>query len=169
MEPVKTAPGSYPSASGKTCRVTITGVHQESELSSRNYSSGLSSGFPSDNSTTYQPKPGYTFLVLDLSIRKLDGEKKLKVSSDDASIIGADGRVIKANGSGSEFTSTSSFGKGKDYCVGCQTKIETTSEELSISLVFTLKENSLHQPFKLRFSGVPLIPFSISKQTPTIR
>lgn len=155
-------PSLYPPVSGKEWEVAITGVRQESELSS--------GGISTMDRTTYRPKPGYTFLVLEADFRRQTSTGQIKVSSDDAAIIGQDGKTIKSNGSGSASFNSSSLGGDKSYCVGCQTMFTLDAgTELSLAFVFTLKQSAIHQPFKFKFPGIPLIPFTVSPDAPASR
>lgn len=162
---------------GDGLEVDIVGARQEDFLTSRSaYQSSFPSsspGFPSDNTTSYTPKPGLTFLVVDVRFRNLDASRaSIKVSSEEAAVIDKSGKAIKATGSGTEHTSTSSFDSSpdrKDYCVGCKTSFEMTNVqkstiEVSFSFVFVVKREAVNQAFKFHYNKIPPINFPVSKR-----
>jgi hypothetical protein len=144
------APGIGVEVAGSQYKLIITGVHQESRLSSSSLG-----GF---DKTTYTPKSGYTFLVVDVTIRSVDESAKMEIASNQVAIIGDDKVIRTANGFGQ-----SAFGGGSqiNYCVGCMTTITGTFKELKINFVFVIKKEEVQQTYKLQFQDVPPIPFEV--------
>lgn len=127
--------------SGSAWQVTLTRAYRSNSLSSK--------GFPA---TTYTPRSGYIFLVVDVEFHNLDEtQESSMISSDQVAIIGEDGQIVTANG-----TDTGLNG----FCVGCVTMMTMTGSDLSMSFVFVMKVDEIDQTFKFQFLDVPLIPFS---------
>jgi hypothetical protein len=123
--------------------LTLTRVHLENMLSNQ------IGGF---GGSTYTPKSGYTFLVLDMLLQNLDSSKELSVSSDMFAIINSTGQIATPDLVASGVPAT-------DYYAGVSS-ISTTSKELNMSIGFVITQTSVGQMYKLQFSSVPLIPFT---------
>jgi hypothetical protein len=155
--------------------LVVTDVREAGLLSSKSSSSFAPSsltGFPSDNTTQYSPKNGYTFLVVDTLFRNLDTSLGvIKASSEKACLIDSSGKVFNAKGAGAERSTgllSETSPKEKDFCVDCKYSIEKqisrkNTIELPISFVFVMKEGTINKTFKFRYGKMPPIEFVLNK------
>lgn len=111
------------------------------------------------NASTYTPKAGYAFLVVDVTISKLDKAGEMTIASNQAAIVDESGVITTADGLGQNGFggSSSQF----NYCVSCVTTISGPFDEITLSFVFVLKAEEIDQVFKFQFQDVPLIPFKV--------
>jgi hypothetical protein len=117
--------------------ITITDVHQESGVSCLT-STGASS------SSAVAP---YTYLVVDVTLRPLDGGDTAPASSNDATLLAEDGTVVNASGGGTD----------GNYCVNTTVTFET---ELA-GFVFLVNEETLQGTLSFRFKDGPPIPLLV--------
>jgi len=107
------------------------------------------------NQTTYTPKQGYTFLVVEATIRSLDLAQDWVVSSREVAAIDMNGEIHVADGAG--FSSST-------LCVGCSVVMSTTSNSMTSTFVFVIKQELLNQPWKLQFQSTAPVPFAVGEQ-----
>lgn len=122
--------------------VTLKQAHLETELSGMNL--GISS-------STYTPKSGYTFLVLEVKLRSLDSAQQTHVSTDMFAIINSAGQI--ATPDLVTLDAIPGYNPGVAF-------ITSSSKELNLGLAFVITEESTGHVYKLQFRNVALISFS---------
>lgn len=136
-----------PVASGMW-QITIEGAREESSIESGFY----------PNRTTYTPKEGLTFLIVDLSVRTLEPGQTIAVSSMEVAIIGKDGDIHTAEGGG--------FSES-NLCAACIVTMSMTGEKLTASFVFVIPQDRINEQWKLQYKDAPSIPFSMNEKPPS--
>jgi hypothetical protein len=104
---------------------------------------------------TYTAKEGYTFLIVDATLRSLDPDQELLLSTEQFALVTEEGRIISASGGGWE----------DNLCVGCvQTLTGPTGwTQEEVTTVFVLRIEEAGQTYKLQFRELPLIPLVIEE------
>ena len=126
-------------------QVTVNSAREEDKLTSPMDISGLPT-------STYTPKSGYTFLVVDVTFHSIDPDGKLAISSKNVTVISEEGEIISAVGEGS----------GEGYMVG-YVSMNVVSNDLELAYVFTVKKDIINQVFRLQVETLPPISFSIKE------
>lgn len=129
------------------------------------------------NKTTATPKPGYAFLIIDMTIRSLDPTHAAQLSFDNVAIVDAQKTIHKADGGG--------WGENS-LCAGCVVSLsqEVGASEMSVfaivrsdgqfsmhfssltneqplSFVFVLDAGQLKQKWQLQFLDTVLLSFQL--------
>jgi len=126
-------------------QVTVNSAREEDKLTAPMGISGLPT-------STYTPKSGYTFLVVDVTFHSIDPDGKLTISSKNVTVISKEGEIISAVGEGS----------GEGYMVG-YVSMNVVSNDLELAYVFTVKKDIINQVFRLQVETLPPISFSIKE------
>lgn len=129
------------------------------------------------NESTFTPKEGFAFLIIDTIIRNLDPTRAYKLTGENVAILDANQTIHTADGGGKGTTS---------ICAGCSVSIskEVGKSELSlstiitsggrytinfstispdepISFLFVVKSEELNQEWRLQFKDIPPITFKL--------
>jgi hypothetical protein len=101
--------------------------------------------------TTYTPKGDRVFVVVSLKLEDLRPERSRKISSRSFRVVLGEGvrRAVGAKTSGG-------------YCI-CTQEYGGLPGVLSTGFVFELRRGELRGPLRLRFDGVPEIPFTVKR------
>ena len=132
----------------------------------------------SGSSTTYTPKEGYAFLLVDVNISKIDPTSAMQVSTDQIAILDANRNIHKADGGGwgenispkGVFTVSREVGKTENsyFSFDGKTMSETSrSIEEPFSYVFIVRTDELNQKWQFQFQDIPLITFRLGDPVPT--
>ncbi|GAC1345301.1 MAG: hypothetical protein NVSMB27_07330 [Ktedonobacteraceae bacterium] len=126
--------------------VTIQRVHKETKVSCI---------LPGIQTTTYTPKSGFIFLVLDTTFQTMNSTE-VAISTKDNTLLSENGTMITPS-----FLAdlTPNGSQPASYCqVGTLSKSQT--KVLKLGVAFTVKVASIGQVFKFQFQKLPLISFT---------
>ncbi len=127
---------------GGRWEITITGSREEKQLTDT-------------GGTRYTPKPGYTFLVVDVTFHNVDVSQETKISSADIAVVDSAGETFQNVGSG--FALTYSLG-------GSSTYSNDQSTTLKLSLVFSVKKENIGHAYTFQVKEMPPIPFTLQSK-----
>lgn len=126
--------------------VTIQRVHKETKVSC------ILAGI---QTTTYTPKSGFIFLVLDTTFQKMNSTEVV-ISTNDNTLLSEDGTLIHPS-----FLADLNGSQPISYCqVATLSKSQT--KVLKLGVAFTVKVATIGQVFKFQFQKLPLISFRSS-------
>ena len=138
------APGlGVPMVMGKW-QIAIMSTRQETSIASN---LGISQ-------TTYTPKEGYIFLIVEFTGRPVDPAQTAGVNSRDFAVIDQNGHIYTADGGG--------FGSSV-VCMSCTFFTTSTGSSISLSLAFVVDKNLVDQPFKFQYKDMPAIDLPTGK------
>jgi hypothetical protein len=103
---------------------------------------------PGTHGETHSPKNGKAFLVVEARLQNRQGPAEL--SSEQAQLVSASGRVLQAIGAGE-----------KEFCIECTFGVSSEGETV-LSFVFLIENDQVDETFSFRYEGFPEILISAS-------
>jgi hypothetical protein len=164
------APGLGIPAGNGAWQITLNAVRTADSLEMGSY----------PNKTTFTPKDGFAFLVIDMAIRSLDPTRDMRLTLDNVAILDANNTIHTADGGG--------WGESS-ICAGCIISLSravgesrvsvsaivisnsnlsmsftTISSEQPLSFVFVVRATELEQEWKLQIQDIPPMSFKVGDQ-----
>jgi hypothetical protein len=137
-------PGMGVPIADESVELTVTGARLDTTI----YSS-----FPF--SETFMAAEGYAFLIVDATLRSVDQDQELELSTEQFALVTEEGRIISAAGGGWD----------DNLCVGCAQSLTGPAgwTQEDVTAIFALREEETRQPYKLQYRELPPIPLAIER------
>lgn len=103
---------------------------------------------PGTQGETHEPESGSAFLVVEARLESAQGPAEL--TSEQAQIVGADGKAVAAIGAGEE-----------EFCIDCAFGVSSDGQAV-LSFVFVIPVEQLNGTFSFQYEGFPEILVSAS-------